>query len=159
MGLFSKKSAKASASVQRIDAMLQDAFVETFSFDGEDHWVGREGSTVVCIQYYNFPQGVGVVRVDAMVIRDVVATPALCSELLTNPDYNRLIGRWDISADDETPGKSIVNLGMTLLDAPEHLVAGELLNAVILIAERADEVDDVLAAKFGGKTALQAYGN
>ena len=153
MGLFSKKSSKATASVQRIDAILQEEF-EGIKFDGEDFWMGRAGSSAVTVQYMDFGSAEGLVRVDAVVIDEVDATPDLCSELLTNDDYILGLGRWRIIPIEDGSGKSRVVLGMELLDLDGSLDAVEIVNAVTYIAQAEDALDDKLATRFGGKTAF-----
>ena len=150
MGLFSKKSSKATASVQRIDAILQEEF--NFTFDGEYFWIGRAGSAAVTVEYVDFGSAKGFVRVNSVVIDQVVATPDLCSELLTNADYETGLGRWSIIPIEDGSGKSRVLLGMELLDLDGSLDAEEIVNAVTYIAEAADHLDDELATKYGGKT-------
>ena len=155
MGLFSKKSSKASASVQRIDAILQEEFDGALQFDGEDFWIGREGSTMVMVQYFDGGDAAKCgARVDAVVIDQVVATPALCSELLTNPELDKGLGRWRIIPIEGGSGKSRVLLGMELLDVDGSLDADEIINVVTWIASAADHFDDELATKYGGKTAF-----
>lgn len=152
MGLFSKKSSKASESVQRIDAILQEKFDGAFTFDGEDYWIGREGSAMVTVQY--FESATGLVRVDALVVDQVVASPDLCSELLTNADYDIGLGRWRILPIADGSGKSRVFLGMELLDVDGSLDADEITTAIGYIASAADHFDDELAAKYDGETAF-----
>ena len=154
MGLFSKKSSKASASVQRIDAILQEEFDGALQFDGEDFWMGRAGSSAVTVQYMDFGSAEGLVRVDAVVIDQVVATPDLCFELLTNATYDIGLGRWRIIPIEDGSGKSRVLLGVELLDVDGSLDADEIINVVTWIASAADHFDDELATKYGGKTAF-----
>ena len=155
MGLFSKKSSNASASVQRIDAILQEEFDGALQFDGEDFWVGGQGSTMVMVQYFDGGDAAKCgARVDAIVIDQVVATPDLCFELLTNATYDTVLGRWRIIPFEGGSGKSRVLLGMALLDVDGSLDADEIINVVRYIASAADHLDDELATKYGGKTAL-----
>lgn len=155
MGLFSK-SGKASEGVVRVDGIIKELYGDNFHFDGEDFWMGVEGSTVVTILYVPVTDSAGAVHVNAHVIRDVVVTPALCSDLLTNPNYHFLLGRWQIEQDDS--GKSIVLLGIDLIDYEGSLDATELGEAIAFIAGTADEIDDGLVAKYGGKTAVASMG-
>lgn len=154
MALFSKSS-KASEGAKRVDGILKETGAD-FHFDGEDFWMAVEGSTLVTILYNAVSESAGSVHVNAHVIRDVVVTPALCSDLLTNPDYQFILGRWRIENDDS--GKSIVLLGIDLIDYQGSLGAVELGEAIAFIASTADQIDDELAAKYGGKTAVEAMG-
>lgn len=154
MGLFSKKSSKASASVQRIDAILQEEFDGALQFDGEDFWIGYQGSTMVMVEYIGLDEAVmGVARVDGVVIDQVVATPDLCFELLTNAKYYGYLGSWRIRPIEGGSGKSRVFLSMELLDPDGSLDADQIINVVRFIANTADYLDDELATKYGGKTA------
>lgn len=155
MGLFSKSS-KASAGAMRVDALLKEMYDDAFHFNGENFWMGVEGSTVITIIYFSHSDSIGSVHVNANVIREVAATPALCSDLLTNPDYSFTLGRWQIESDGE--GKFTVLLGIDLIDFEGSLDKAELGAALGVLAETADQIDDALAAKHGGKTAVASLG-
>jgi uncharacterized small protein (DUF1192 family) len=98
-------------------------------------------------------------HVNAHVIREVTVTPALCYDLLANPDYQFLVGRWEIRPDEDNERNAAVFLGADLVDYEGSLSVGELATTISLLAETADNIDDALVAKHGGKTAAQALGD
>lgn len=155
MALFSKGNT-LPVGIQRIDAALRENFGDIFHFDGHNFWLGARGSTMLTINYLELSDTVGSVHVNAHVLRQVRVTPALCHELLTNSDYEFLVGRWSIEPDDEHEGLSTVLLGCDLLDLEASLDLDELSSVMELLAEIADNIDDGMAIKFGGKTSRQS---
>jgi hypothetical protein len=158
MALFNK-SKKLPVGVQRIDAALRDNYGDTFQFDGENFWLGANGSTVLTILYVEHSETVGSVHVNAHVVRQVRVTPALCHDLLTNPDYQFMVGRWSIEPDGLAEGLFTLLLGVDLVDVESSVDISELSTVLELLAETADNIDDDLAAKHGGKTAMDALGD
>jgi hypothetical protein len=121
--------------------------------------MGINGSTVITLFYLEHSESVGSLHVNAHVIRDTAVTPALCYDLLANPDYQFLLGRWEIRPDADDARSAAVFLGVDLVDYEGSISIGELATTISLLAETADNVDDVLVAKHGGKTATQALGD
>ena len=157
MALFSKSN-NLPIGVQRLDAALRENYGDTFHFDGENFWIGGNGSTMLTILYVEHSENVGSVHVNAHVVRQVRVTPALCHDLLTNPDYQFMVGRWSIEPDGLNEGFFTVLLGADLVDLDASLDISELGTVMELLAETADGIDDDLAAKYGGKTAQEALG-
>ena len=158
MALFNKSS-KESAGAQRLNAQIQAMYDEVFHFDGEDFWMGVNGSTVLTIRYLEHQGNAGSVHINAHVVRKVRVTPQLCHDLLTNPEYHFLVGRWKIEPDDEVEGLSSVLLGTELLDQDGSLNIDDLGAIVGLLAEAADDIDDELASRHGGMTAVDSFEN
>lgn len=156
MGLFSK-SKKVSAGALRLDGFLRDLYGETFHFDDENFWLGINGSTVLTILYLEHSDELSTVHINAQVVRAVEATPALCRDLLTNPDYRFNVGRWEIEADANAEGRSAVLLGVDLVDHQGSLEQHELSLILGSLAETADSIDDQLAARYGGLTAVDYF--
>ena len=156
MALFNK-SKQAPEGARRIEAQLQEAFGDVFHFDGEDFWMGVNGSTVLTIRYLEHQEDAGSVHINAHVVRKVRATAQLCHELLTSPEYQFLVGRWRIEPDDEAEGLSTVLLGTELLDQDGTLNTEDISAIVGLLAEAADTVDDELASQYGGMTAVDSF--
>jgi len=158
MALFNK-SKQAPAGAQRLNFQIQAMYDELFHFDGEDFWMGVNGSTVLTIRYLEHQGNAGSVHINAHVVRKVRVTPQLCQDLLTNPEYQFLVGRWRIEPDDEADGLSTVLLGAELLDQDGSLNIDDLGSIVGLLAESADNIDDELAARHGGMTAVDSFEN
>jgi len=149
VALFAKR--EVSSAVERIDAVIQDSF-EGFEFNGEDTWVGRNGSTLVFIRADSIEETSAVVHVDAVVAHDLAITPNLCYDLLVN--HQHPVGRWEVEVSDPTSGRGAIMLGTDIIDHHGSMDASEISIAIGLIAQSADAVDDELAAKYGGKTAV-----
>jgi hypothetical protein len=158
MALFNK-SKQAPVGAQRLNSQIQAMYDEVFHFDGEDFWMGVNGSTVLTIRYLEHQENAGSVHINAHVVRKVRVTPQLCQDLLTNPEYHFLVGRWRIEPDDEADGLSTVLLGAELLDQDGSLNIDDLGSIVGLLAESADNIDDELAARHGGMTAVDSFEN
>lgn len=158
MALF-KKSKNTPPGALRLDGFLREMYGEVFHFDDENFWMGINGSTVLTILYIEHSEGVGSIHINAHVVRKVSPTPALCHDLLTNPELQFTIGRWSIEADGESDGLSSVLLGVDLLDEDQSLTIGELGSIIGLLAETSDNIDDDLAARYGGMTAIDSLGD
>lgn len=149
MALFAKRA--TTSAVERIDAVINDSF-EGFEFNGEDTWVGRNGSTAVFIRADSVSETSAVVHIDAVVAHDVAITPNLCYDLLVNHRYR--VGRWEVEVGDPVSGRGAIMLGTDIIDHNGSMEPSEISIAIGLIADSADEVDDDLAAKYGGRTAV-----
>jgi hypothetical protein len=151
-----KKSKNAPSGALRLDGLLREMFGEVFHFDDENFWMGVNGSTVLSILYVEHSENVGSVHINAHVVRKVSPTPALCYDLLTNSDLQFTIGRWSIEADGESDGLYSVLLGADLVDEEGSITSGELGTVIGLLAETSDNIDEDLAARYGGKTAIDS---
>lgn len=155
MGLFNKAQ-QAPKGALRLNGYLQELYDGVFHFDDENFWMGVEGSTILTILYLQHSDDLGTVHINAHVVREVEATPALCHDLLTNPDYKFNVGRWEIEPDVNNPDRVAVLLGVDLVDFESSLGPGELSMVIGTLAEMADKFDDELAARHGGLTAVKA---
>jgi hypothetical protein len=155
MALF-KKETKTSLGAQRLDELLRKDFGELFHFNGENFWIGIEGATVLTIQYLEHSDQVGSVHIDAQVAREVTLTPALCHDLLMNPDYHFIVGRWSVQPDGELEGLSTLLLGVDLFDMDTSIGNGELGTVIAAIAESSSDISDALIARHGGRSAIDS---
>jgi hypothetical protein len=89
-----------------------------------------------------------LVKLWAMVLRDVQASPALYEWVATEGStYHFGHAVWNFKNDD--PGFGMLSFDHTLLG--DYLDADELKQAVVALATTADELDDQLRPRFGGK--------
>ncbi|MFM8894841.1 MAG: hypothetical protein ACKOE2_05535 [Actinomycetales bacterium] len=147
MALFSKRP--TTSAVERIDAVINASF-EGFEFNGEDTWVGRNGSTAVFVRANSVSETSAVVHVDAVVAYDVPITPSLCYDLLVNHQHH--VGRWDVEVQDPVSGRGAIMLGTDIIDHNGSMDESEISIVIGLIAESADAIDNDLAARYGGQT-------
>jgi hypothetical protein len=107
-------------------------------------YVAKKGSALVHLRILPW-EGDAVVEVGASVVEGAVLSADLLRELLEK-NYQLVFGKFAIG-----PGGAIVLhhalLGTTLAKA-------ELVSAVMAVAHAADEWDDWIVARAGGKTAL-----
>jgi hypothetical protein len=89
-----------------------------------------------------------LVRVSAPILRGVAPTPALY-EYLARESPSLWFGNIRVWDDEETKGMLSLTLGHTLLG--DYLDEAELRVAVFQILNSADELDDQLQKRFGGK--------
>ncbi len=89
-----------------------------------------------------------LVRVSAPLLRGVQPTPALY-EYLARESPSLWFGSIRVWDDDETKGMLSMTLGHTLLG--DYLDEDELRVALFQILNSADELDDELQKRFGGK--------
>lgn len=149
MALF-KKNNDPNGQFARLGSLLEEAFGDAFTELEPGLWRGFEGSTVVFVRGIYPEPGVGIVVINAMVLRDVALTPALTQHLLTQHRF--LIGRWEL---EEENGRAVIFFGTDLPDVEGSLTAGQLEFAASMIASSANEIDDDLQRQFGGKLASE----
>ena len=90
-----------------------------------------------------------VVNIWAMVLREVKGTPELFKWIATE-GQTFYFGRFKAAELDDAPGKYIIVFEHNL--AGDTLDAGELKAAMFNVATTADNEDDELKKRFGGKT-------
>lgn len=101
------------------------------------------GSARVVITVETFDEDQAVVKVCATVVRGAKPTAELFHHLATNQSE---VGH--LSAVEEPDGTATINFSHSLLG--EFLNPAELRMTVIAVAFAADQLDDALAAQFGG---------
>jgi hypothetical protein len=113
----------------------------------------QEGSTFVYVRTFPIGEDKAGVEVFSYVLVDVAVTGDLMQYLLT---YNlRLVlGAFALALDHG--GKGSVLLTHTILG--DTMDPDALYASVTAIARVADDLDDTLVAKFGGKTAMRKLG-
>jgi len=109
------------------------------------------GSARVFITVETFDEDQAVVKVCANVVNGAKPTPELFHHLATNQSE---VGH--LSAVEEPDGTATINFSHSLLG--EFLNPAELRMTVVALALLADQIDDDLAATYGGKV-FNADGN
>jgi hypothetical protein len=94
-----------------------------------------------------------LVRVSSPVSRDLPPSPALFEYICREAPKN-WFGNFQVVDDEQAPGKLAVTMGHTLLG--DYLDEDELSSALWGVLNAADEVDDVIKQKFGGKRWVDA---
>jgi hypothetical protein len=89
-----------------------------------------------------------LVRISAPIVRGVKPTPALY-EYVAREAPRLWFGNIAVWDDDESPGMVSLTLGHTLLG--DYLDEEELRSAMFGVLGSADDLDDVLQKRFGGK--------
>ena len=131
-------------TAQRVETFLSD-FGETFSKVGENVYFAKKGSTLVGIQILPW-QDDSLVHIAANVVEGAdLSSNSLLHELL-NHNHRACYGSFGISSD------GMITLHHTLRGST--LTKEELVPAVLEVARVADDWDDRIIAKAGGKTAV-----
>lgn len=114
-----------------------------------DTFALQQGSTFVHLRTLAIGEKQAGVEVFSYVVIDVEVTEALMRYLLTQ-NLRLMFGGFGLALDDA--GKAAVVLTHTILG--DHMDRVEFFASVSAIARVADDLDDQIVAKFGGKTAL-----
>jgi len=152
MGLFDKK--KSNANIEKLSNLLSEAFPDMeMQKEDDETWFFVNGSSVTRVVYDGeaYDQH-PLVRVISMVLADVKDDINLYKHLMMEciPHF----GRWEVLKNDDN---STVSLFLTQAYILNDLGIGELQLAVATAAISADEFDDDLKSKFGGKTSEEFY--
>lgn len=126
-----------------VEEFLAD-FGQSFSRVEARVYVARKGSALVHLRILPWEDD-AVVEVGANVVEGATLSPDLLRELLEK-NYQLVFGKFAVG-----PGGVIV-LHHALLGST--LAKAELVRAVLSVAQAADEWDDWIVARAGGKTAL-----
>jgi|LakMenE18May11ns_1017448.scaffolds.fasta_scaffold9842753_2 hypothetical protein len=152
MGLFDKK--KSNANIEKLSNLLSEAFPDMeMQKEDDETWFFVNGSSVTRVVYDGeaYDQH-PLVRVISMVLADVKDDINIYKHLMMEciPHF----GRWEVLKNDDN---STVSLFLTQSYILNDLGIGELQLAVATAAISADEFDDELKSKFGGKTSEEFY--
>ncbi len=133
------------ATCARVESYLGD-YGEAFSKVGEATYFAKRGSAVVGIQILPYLDDDALVHIAANVVEGCdLTTPGLLQELLEH-NHQAAYGSFGISSE------GMITLHHTLRGST--LDKDELLPAVMEVARQADDWDDKIIAKAGGKTAV-----
>lgn len=89
-----------------------------------------------------------LVRISSPVLREVKPTPELFEYICRQAPKNWFGSTW-VNDDQNAPGLVFISMGQTLLG--DYLDEEELATALWGVLAAADELDDQLQSKFGGK--------
>ena len=120
--------------------------------------VFTDSSTQVHIRIIDWGKGKdgeprSLVRISSPILRGVKPAPALY-EYIAREAPRLWFGNIAVWDDEESPGMVSLTLGHTLLG--DYLDEEELRSAMFGVLNSADELDDVLQKRFGGKRWVEA---
>ena len=119
--------------------------LNTVAIDRDGDFTFREGSTRLFISVQPFGEASASVRIVAPIISEAPASPELFKFIATDGSY-----KFGHLTCQEKGGKVSILFNHTLLG--DFLDPDELKLAVFLMARTADELDDEIVKKFGGRT-------
>ncbi len=129
---------------QKVDTYLAEAFDEVESVDGG--WSIRYGSCRVNIRVDVFDEDSSVVHVESPVVTGAAASPELYRYVATAAGVHEF---GHLGVREEADGTATITFGHSLLG--DFLDPAELRTAVVAVSFTADDLDDKLAAEFGGR--------
>ena len=153
MGLFDKKE-NSSAINTKVENLLKVALPDVeFVKEGPGDWGARNESVLVRViaNAQDFPDK-PFVEVVAFVLFDVKDDINIYKYLMTDGSY--IFNKWEV-----LPGESngTINLFLTSRVLIEDLDPSELGFAIMSTALIANEIDEELQKKFGGKRCIEQF--
>lgn len=154
MGLFDKKSG-SNALNTKVANLLREALPDVnFVEEGPGNWGSRNESVFVrvFVNTVDFPDK-PFVDVSAFVLLGVKDDINLYKYLMTEKSF--IFNKWEIEQGEES---GTINLFLTARVLIEDLNASELGFAIVSTAVLADDMDEEIQSKFGGKRCLDYFG-
>ena len=151
MGLFDKKN-PASAEIAKVAALLKEVPDVEWVEDAPGNWGTRNNSVLVKVLVDVSNPDIPLVNVVAFTLMNFKEDLAIYKYLFT--EVIPFIARWEIEEDED--GTLSLFLVHKLLI--EDLDASELTAAVYSVALTADELDEDLQKRFGGKRCQDVFG-
>jgi hypothetical protein len=151
MGLFDKKN-PASAEIAKVAALLKEVPDVEWVEDAPGNWGTRNNSVLVKVLVDVSNPDLPLVNVVAFTLMNFKEDLAIYKYLFT--EVIPFIARWEIEEDED--GTLSLFLVHKLLI--EDLDASELTAAVYSVALTADELDEDLQKRFGGKRCQDVFG-
>lgn len=133
---------------EKVQRYLID-LLQNIQIDRDGDFNFRNGSTHVYVRVQAMGDASTYVSVWAPTNGDVPVTPELYKYLVEKNHY-----RFGHLATSEKDGKAVINFTHQLLG--DFLDPDELKMTVYLVAETADQIDDEIKAKFGGRLFHEA---
>lgn len=146
---------KSISGAQKLDKMIRELFGDAFGFDGDAYWLGLVGNSVITVNHVTHDPNFSTIHVNAHVVRGLKASPALCFDLMTNPNY-QFNARWRLEAIVGTHDDFILMLGVDMFDLNNDFNYEEFAIRVDILAAIAQTVDCELVEKHGGRTAIDS---
>ena len=154
MGLFDKKSG-SNALNTKVANLLREALPDVnFVEEGPGNWGSRNESVFVrvFVNTVDFPDK-PFVDVSAFVLLGVKDDINLYKYLMTEKSF--IFNKWEIEQGEES---GTINLFLTARVLIEDLNESELGFAIVSTAVLADDMDEEIQSKFGGKRCLDYFG-
>ena len=154
MGLFDKKNG-SNALNTKVANLLREALPDVdFVEEGPGDWGARNESVLirVVVNTEDFPDR-PFVDVLAFVLLGVKDDLNLYKYLMTEKSY--IFNKWEVEAGEEN---GTINLYLTARVLIDDLDASELGFAIMSTAVIADDIDEEIQKKFGGKRCLDFFG-
>lgn len=118
--------------------------------DADGDFSIRYGSARVFVRVVDWGDGDSVISLWSIAVRGAAPSPAL-NEYVAYETDNYVFGH--LSLVKRSDGTVDINLSHRILG--NYLDEGELMHSVIALAKTTDDLDDDLAARFGGRTFHQ----
>ena len=137
------------ATVEQVKSKIQ-GYLQNYgsvTIDSEGDFAFDWGSSAVFVRVLDWGDGDVLVNVYALVAFDVPVTDELCADLIL--ERGVVMGSWSISRRDDNPKLGTVTFSIRLLG--NEIDESELVHAIRAAGETADENDDQIVARFGGK--------
>lgn len=154
MGLFDKQNS-SSALNTKVGNLLRQALPDvSFTEEGPGSWGARNESVLirVLVNTEDVPEQ-PFVNVVAFVLLNVKDDIKIYKYLMTEKSF--IFNKWEV---EEGEDKGSINLFLTARLLIDDLDASELGFAIMSTAVIADDVDEEIQKKFGGKRCLDAFG-
>ena len=151
MGLFDKKN-PASAEIAKVAALLKEVPDVEWVEDAPGNWGTRNNSVLVKVLVDVSNPDLPLVNVAAFTLMNFKEDLAIYKYLFT--EVIPFIARWEIEEDED----GTLSLFLVHKLIIEDLDASELTAAVYSVALTADELDEDLQKRFGGKRCQDVFG-
>lgn len=151
MGLFDKKN-PASAEIAKVAALLKEVPDVEWVEDAPGNWGTRNNSVLVKVLVDVSNPDIPLVNVVAFTLMNFKEDLAIYKYLFT--EVIPFIARWEIEEDED----GTLSLFLVHKLIIEDLDASELTAAVYSVALTADELDEDLQKRFGGKRCQDMFG-
>ena len=137
------------ATVEQVKSKIQGFLQKhgSVTIDPDGDFAFEWGSSAVFVRVLDWGDGDILVNVHAIVGAQVPVTDELCADLLL--DRAMVVGAWSILRDSDNPKVGDVTFSIRLFG--NDLDESEIIKAIQITGAVADEHDDQIVARFGGK--------
>ncbi|GAB08588.1 hypothetical protein GOARA_013_00320 [Gordonia araii NBRC 100433] len=137
------------ANVDAVKSKVQEFLVSNLNNVGltKDGFTIRNGSAQIFVSVRQWGDKDTLVKFEVPVLFDVPRSPELY-EYIAFHASDWVFGTIGLNASDEDPGKVVITLEHSLQG--DYLDEPELMEAVRLLAQIGDKIDDELKSQFGG---------
>jgi hypothetical protein len=137
------------ATVEQVKSKIQGFLQKhgSVTIDNDGDFAYEWGSSAVFIRVLDWGDGDVLVNVYAIVAGQVPITDELCADLIL--ERSMVVGAWSINRDSSNPKVGDITFSIRLFG--NDLDESEIIKAIALTGEVADDQDDQIVARFGGK--------